>query len=35
MSDTIRRIFVEKKKAYAVEAANLCADLQQDRKSVV
>ncbi len=29
MSDTIRRIFVEKKKPYAVEAANLCADLQQ------
>jgi phosphoribosylformylglycinamidine synthase len=29
MSETIRRIYVEKKKEYAVEAANLLADLQQ------
>ena len=29
MSDKIRRVFVEKKKEYAVEAAGLCSDLQQ------
>ena len=29
MSDKITRIYVEKKKAYAVEAAGLCSDLQQ------
>jgi phosphoribosylformylglycinamidine synthase len=29
MSETIRRIYVEKKKEYAVEATNLLADLQQ------
>lgn len=29
MSENIRRIYVEKKKAYGVEASNMCADLQQ------
>jgi len=29
MSEDIRRIYVEKKKEYAVEAANMLADLQQ------
>ena len=34
MSDKITRIYVEKKKVYAVEAAGLCSDLQQTRPEV-